>query len=67
MSKAIKLNDDVYEGLRKIQAPRETYSEVVARLLDLWRTLNGLEPILRGSIAYQEFKDRQAAKAAAAH
>ncbi len=67
MSKVIKLGDDVYNGLREMQAPRESYSEVVARLLDIWRALHGLEPILRGSIAYHEFKARQAEKAAAAH
>ena len=66
MSRVIKVDDDVYLGLREIQAPRETYSEVVARLLDIWRVLHGLEPILKGSIAYHEFKARQAAEAAAA-
>lgn len=66
MARVIKVDDEVYMGLRELQAPRESYSEVVARLLDIWRALHGLEPILRGAIAYHEFKAQQAAEAAAA-
>ena len=59
MSHSIKINDQNYQDLQKIQGPRETYNDAVSRLLDMWRMLQGIEPILRGHKAYQEFRDGQ--------
>ena len=39
MSKSIKVSDKVYEELRELQAPRETYTEVIDRLLSTIRPL----------------------------
>lgn len=61
MSHSIKINDKAYNDLREMQAPRETYNDVVSRLLDMWRMLQGIEPILSGHKAYQEFRNGQLA------
>ena len=39
MSKAIKVKDEVYNELLILQYPRETISEVIARLLRVYSTL----------------------------
>ena len=59
MSKSIKLGDDVYADLDEIRGKGETFSQAVDRLLDLRRMLLGIDPILRGQKAYQEFKDAE--------
>lgn len=61
MPHSIKVSDEVYKGLQAIQGPREVYSEVVGRLLDIRRQLVGLDPLLTGHKAYQEFRQRQTA------
>ena len=57
MSKTIKLEDPVYFDLDDVKEKHETFSQAVARLIDLYRQLRGLEPILRGDKAYHEFMD----------
>ena len=60
MSNQIRLDPQVKTDLDNIRGKGETFSQVVERLIDLWRALNGLEPILRSQAAYQEFlKGRQ--------
>ncbi len=58
MSHSIKLNDLTYDALREIQGPRETYNDAVSRLLDIYKMLRGVEPMLAGHKAYQEFLAR---------
>ncbi len=58
MSHSIKVQDKEFEELQKIQGPRETYNDVVSRLLDIYRMLRGVEPMLSGHKAYQEFLAR---------
>ena len=58
MSHTIKLQDKEFKDLQELQGPRETYNDVINRLLAMWRALRGIEPIIRGNKAYQEFKDR---------
>ena len=58
MSHSIKINDLTYNDLREIQGPRETYNDVVSRLLDIYKMLRGVEPMLAGHKAYQEFLAR---------
>ncbi len=58
MSRSIKISEESYQTIREMQGPRETYKDVVERLLDMWRMLRGLEPLLSGHKAYQEFLNR---------
>ena len=39
---SIKVNDDVYDRIQKLQGPRETYSEVVDRCLSVVEAVKGL-------------------------
>lgn len=59
MTHTIRIDDEVYKGLQEIQAPRESYSDVICRLLDLLRSIRGLEPILRGSLAYNAWRQQR--------
>lgn len=34
---SIKVSDETYSELRKIQGPRESYGDVVTRLLTVWK------------------------------
>uniref|UniRef100_A0A6H2A6E5 Putative antitoxin n=1 Tax=viral metagenome TaxID=1070528 RepID=A0A6H2A6E5_9ZZZZ len=42
MSKSIKISDDVYERLQRLQGPRESYSEVIDRCMSTIETLKTL-------------------------
>lgn len=55
MIKQIRLEEHVYNGLEEMRGKRETFSQAVERLLDLYQKIRRLEPVLRGSVAYQEF------------
>jgi len=46
MGKTIRVTDNVYRELQEIQAPRETYSEVIERLLSTIRPLREMSTIL---------------------
>ena len=64
MSKTIKLEDKVYNDLTDLMAPKETYSQVVERILFLFDKMGELRNILEGAVAFrkgqQERLDRQA-------
>ena len=65
MRKFIALKVETYDELEKLREKRETFNEVVARLIDIRRMIMGIEPILAGQKAFQEFKSaRQAQKEA---
>ena len=66
MFHSIKVDDQVYVKLQLMQKPRESYNDVVTRLIGLYLCLNDLEPVIRGSVNYLEWqKGVQDAKAAA--
>lgn len=65
MSKTIRVEDEVYTELEAVRDKRETFSQAIARLIDVRRMVLGIEPILRGQQAFQEFKHAREAKKAA--
>ncbi len=52
MNRSIKVSDEVYNDLLQLQRPRETFSEVVGRLLSLYSLITKAEPIIKGAEAY---------------
>ena len=62
MSRAIKVEDQVYTELDLIKSKGETFSQVVERLLEarlkMFEALNMVEGVLR----YQEYKQQQMQK-----
>ncbi len=66
MSKSIKVSEDVYKMLQELQRPRETFSELIERLLVAAVLLSKLEPIIRGQQALSEWKVQQLEKQKAA-
>lgn len=42
MTRTIKLDDPTYYRLQVLQRPRETYSQIVSRLINLWDDTVGL-------------------------
>ena len=54
MSKTIKLEDAVYEKLTGLMWPKETYSQVVERILVLFDKMGDLRDILEGAIAFRK-------------
>lgn len=46
MRYSIKVSPKVYEELRELQCPRETYSEVIERLLSVLRPIRDASTIL---------------------
>lgn len=59
MSKAIKVEDQVYQELDMIRSKGETFSQVVGRLLEarlkMFEALNMIEGVLK----YQEWKQKK--------
>jgi len=46
MSKTIRVDDQVYLRLQRLQGPRETYSEVIERCLSIVEAFKGLSDTL---------------------
>lgn len=49
MSKSIKISDKVYEDLRDLQTARETYSDVIERLVAIVEPIRTTAKILEGN------------------
>lgn len=49
---SIKVDDQVYQSLQLLQKPRESYNDVVTRLIGLYLCLEELEPVIHGSVNY---------------
>jgi len=56
MSKQIRLEDEVYDQLEAIRDKRETFSEVVARLIKIHDGLGLLTSTIQGQKAYREYQ-----------
>jgi len=54
MSKQIRLEDEVYEKLESIRDKRETFSEVVGRLIKIYDSLGLLTSTIQGNKALRE-------------
>jgi len=54
MSKPIKITDNVYARIQKLQGPREPYSEVIERALNAYETIQGIRDGLPASHYLQE-------------
>ena len=65
MSKAIKVEIKVYEELDAIRRKGETFSMVVAALLNTRKYILNLMGALEGSIKYDQWKREQLEKAKA--
>lgn len=61
MSKAIKITNEVYLQLQRHQSPRETYSQVIARLLKTYELLEGVRDGLPASHFLQERPKKEGA------
>jgi hypothetical protein len=46
MSKTIRVQDDIYEQLEKIRDWKETFSQVLGRLLKVYKTIYTIRDIL---------------------
>lgn len=46
MSKTIRVTDGVFIALQAIQKPRDSYSDVIERLIKLWAQMNEVTGIL---------------------
>jgi predicted CopG family antitoxin len=54
MSKTIKLEDKVYIALTGLMGPKETYSQVVERILVLFGKMGELHDVLEGATAFRQ-------------
>jgi len=54
MSKTIKIDDAVYDQLTNLMRPKETYSQVVVRILLMFDKLGQLRDVLEGAIEYRK-------------
>ena len=54
MSRSIKVSDQVFKELQELQEPRDTYSEVIARLIKITKELRGVSAILGPSHYHKE-------------
>lgn len=61
MSKTIKVSDEVFSDLQELQGPRETYSHVIERLVQIVKELRGVSTIL-GPSHYLKERPREEVK-----
>ena len=59
MSKAIKVEDQVYQGLDKIRGKGETFSQVVETLLNGRKTVLNFLEILEGTYNFREWQRQE--------
>lgn len=59
MPHQIRVSDEVYQMLLALQRPRESFSELIGRLLTAAVLLSKIEPLLQGQ---HEFLKRQVEK-----
>lgn len=62
MGRSIKVSDEVYESLLKLQRTRETFSDVIGRLQDIHEGVQQLIKVMNDTPAYQRWKARQEAR-----
>ena len=60
ISKSIKVSEDVYQLLLEMQRPRETFSELINRLMTAAALLMKVEPLIRSQLNFLEDKLRKA-------
>ena len=56
MSKTIKLEDEVYKGLDDLRGKRDTFSQVVKRLVDARAGFIALTDVLEGTLTFEEWR-----------
>lgn len=59
MPKNIQLRDEVYTRLENVRGKRETFSEVVDRLLTMLEKVGELRSILEGQVAFEKRKQER--------
>lgn len=67
MSKTIRVEKEVYDRLNKIRDWKETFSEVIERLLKVYETIHGMSEILGPAHYLKERPPTDAREEAAAH
>jgi len=53
VSKTIKLEDRVYDRLTGLLLPKQSYSQTVERVLDLFDKMVELRSVLEGAVAFK--------------
>ena len=53
MSKTIKLEDRVYDRLTGLLLPKQSYSQTVERVLDLFSKVSEFQSFIEGQIAFK--------------
>ncbi len=59
MSRSIKITDEVYQRIQRLQGPRESYSEVIARTLDAYETIQGIKDNIPATHFLQERPEKE--------
>lgn len=54
MSKSIKVSEGVYQELLLLQRPRETFSEIIGRLLLMSALIQKIEPYIKSQVVFLE-------------
>ena len=67
MSKAIKLSDEAYQELAVLQRPRETFSQVISRLLATYNAVDKLVATFERSDEFQQWQREQSPSAIKSH
>ena len=62
MSKTIKLEDRVYDRLTTLLLPKQSYSQTVERVLDLFDKMGELRSVLEGAVAFKNHQKVQLEK-----
>ena len=59
MSKVIKVDDHVYEGLDQLRVKGETFGEIIAMLINARVRVLELWSVLEGQLKYQEYREQK--------
>ena len=59
MSKGIKVDDEVYDGLDQLRGKGESFGDIIAMLLGARLRVLELWSILEGQVKYAEFREQK--------
>lgn len=67
MSKSIKVSEENYHKIQALLRPRETYSDVITRLISTFEAAGELLIVIEGGLRYQESRRAKLEETAPAH
>lgn len=65
MSKTVRIKDETYDELERMLRTRETFDDIIKRLLGIYRWAETATDVLEGTVQFKQWQRKQLEKSAA--